>query len=75
MAPGYFILAVMGCDDAAIMCEEIGRRDALFTSELACMAETETALVAASDNPYPLLIAECRNVSPQIAQADADTAG
>lgn len=75
MGPGYFILAIMGCGDAAIMCEEVGRRDAMFTSELACMAETEAALVAASDNPYPLLIAECRNVSPQMAQAGANPTG
>lgn len=69
MGPGFFILAVMGCADSGMMCEEIERRETLYRSEVACMADSEDALVAASEASYPMLLAQCHRVSPQIAEA------
>lgn len=68
MGPGYFILAIMGCGDGAVDCQDLRRSHALYASEVACMADSETALYRASSEPYPLLLAECRRVSPQLAQ-------
>lgn len=67
MGPGYFVLAIMGCADGAAMCEQVAREETVFRSEAACMAESETALLRESDQPYPLLLAECQSVTPQVA--------
>ncbi|MEM8696069.1 MAG: hypothetical protein AAGE05_08635 [Pseudomonadota bacterium] len=57
----------MGCGDAATMCEQVAREDVAYRSEAACFAESEAALIRESNQPYPLLMAECRPVSGQIA--------
>lgn len=69
MGPGYFILAIMGCGDGAAMCEEIQRLEPVYRSEYECLADSEAALHAASASPYPMIVAECQQLSPQIAQA------
>ncbi len=70
MGPGYFILAIMGCGDGATMCEQIALRETTFRSETACMAETESALDEAMDQPFPLLLADCRRVRPQTVETE-----
>ncbi|NNC73081.1 MAG: hypothetical protein HKN78_09435 [Sphingomonadaceae bacterium] len=75
MGPGYFVLAIMGCADGGSMCAEIGRRETVFRSEAACMAESDAALIEASIEPYPLLLAECRSVTQRVAEAASATAG
>lgn len=67
MGPAFYILAIMGCGDAAIECQQITRAESVFRTEEACLAETEAALIGASHQPYPMLVAECRNVSAQVA--------
>lgn len=67
MGPGYFILAIMGCGDAGTMCEQVAREDVIYRSEAACYADSETALIRESNQPYPLLMAECRDLNEQIA--------
>ena len=75
MGPGYFVLAIMGCADGAVDCHDIRREEAVYRSEIACMAESEAALYRASSEPYPLLMAECRRVSPQLAQGRSGRVG
>jgi hypothetical protein len=67
MGPGYFILAIMGCGDAGAMCEQVAREDVIYRSEAACYADSETALIRESHQPFPLLMAECRDLNEQIA--------
>lgn len=69
MGPGYFILAIMGCGDGAVMCEDIREAAPVYRSETACLADSEAAMRAATDAPYPMLMAECRRISPQMAEA------
>lgn len=69
MGPGYFILAIMGCGDGAALCDDIREAEPVYRSEVACMADSEAALNAATDAPYPMLMAECRRISPQMAEA------
>lgn len=68
MGPGYFILAIMGCGDSAVMCEDIRQVEAVYRSEVACLADSDNALQDSIEAPYPMLMAECRQVSPQLAQ-------
>ncbi|QLC25706.1 hypothetical protein HFP57_12215 [Parasphingopyxis algicola] len=67
MGPAYYVLAIMGCGDGATMCEQVAREATLYRSETACLAETEEVLIRESDRPYPLLMAECQRIAPQIA--------
>lgn len=75
MGPAYFILAIMGCGDGAVMCEDIRLTEAVYRSEAGCFAQSEAALIAASDSPYPTIVAECRRVSRQVAEAHRGRAG
>ncbi|MCA1748745.1 MAG: hypothetical protein LC634_04180 [Sphingomonadales bacterium] len=75
MGPGYFILAIMGCGDGAVMCEDIRETQPVYRSEAACLADSDAALDSATDAPYPLLVAECRRISPQMAEARSARAG
>lgn len=75
MGPGYFILAIMGCGDSAVMCEDIRQTESVYRSEVACLADSDAALQASDDAPYPMLMAECRQISPQLAQARRQRAG
>ncbi len=60
----------MGCGDGATMCEQIALRETAFRSEAECMAETESALDDAMNQPYPLLLADCRHVRQQTVESE-----
>lgn len=75
MGPAFYILAIMGCGDGAVQCETLMREDRVFRTEAACQAEIEDALMRATDQPYPTLAAECRNVSSQVAAYWGDSGG
>lgn len=68
MGPGYFILAVMGCGDSATMCEDIASREAVYRTEIECMADSDAMLEDNAEQPYPMLVAQCRTISPQMAE-------
>ncbi len=69
MGPSLFVLAVMGCGDGAADCRQIARDERVFESAAACENATGGALADASDAPYPLLIAQCREASDVLAAA------
>lgn len=68
MGPGYFILAIMGCGDGAVMCEDIASRESVYRSEIECMADSDSMLEANIEAPYPMVVAQCRSISPQMAE-------
>ncbi|MEO1169704.1 MAG: hypothetical protein AAFW97_13435 [Pseudomonadota bacterium] len=75
MGPAFYVLAIMGCGDAAVECEPLMREDRVFRTEAACLAETEDALIRASYRPYPMLVAQCQDVSAQVAAFWGDSEG
>jgi hypothetical protein len=75
MGPVFYVMAIMGCGDGAAMCEQVAREDTVYQSEAACYEDTDTALIRASSQPYPMIMAECREVSRQVAEAIQDDSG
>lgn len=75
MGPSYFILAVMGCGDGSALCQEVTDTGTVYRSEVACLADSEAALMNASDLSYPEILVECRSITPQMAQARMNTVG
>lgn len=75
MEAGYFILAILGCGDGAVMCDDIREAAPVYRSEVECLADSDAMLRAASDAPYPMLMAECRRISLQMAEARIGIAG
>lgn len=61
MGPAYFIIAILGCGEADMSCDEIGRTASSYQDMGSCMAATEIAMQRHSDIPYPVVVAQCRS--------------
>lgn len=75
MGPGFFVLALLGCDDSALMCREARVLDAQYQTAAQCMAAIQTQLPANSDLAYPVIMGKCQPVSPQMAERQKEPAG
>lgn len=75
MGPGFFVLALLGCDDSALMCREARVLDTHYISAAECMASMQTQLSANSDLAYPVIMGRCEPASPQMAERKKDRAG
>lgn len=75
MGPGYFVLALLGCDDAEQMCREARVLEARYESAAQCMAALSAQLPANSDLAYPVIMGRCQPASPQMAERDNEAAG
>lgn len=75
MGPGYFVLALLGCDDAEMMCREARIVEAHYLSAAACMAAINTQLAANSDLAFPVIMGRCQPASPQMAERPKAPAG
>jgi hypothetical protein len=75
MGPGYFVLALLGCDDAGLMCHDARIAEAHYLSAAECMAAINTQLEANSDLAYPVIMGRCQPASPQMAERKKDRAG
>ena len=75
MGPGYFVLALLGCDDAGLTCHEARIVDARYESGASCMAALNGQLEANSDLAYPVIMGRCQPASPQMAERKKDRAG
>lgn len=69
MGPAYFVLAVMGCGDGAAECQLVREERRLYASEVACIADAQQALEGAVELSFPEIMADCRRISPEMAQA------
>lgn len=69
MGPAYFILAIMGCGDGSAGCQLVREEERVYRSEVACVADTEAALNNALELSFPEIMADCRRISPEMAEA------
>jgi hypothetical protein len=69
MGPAYFVIAIMGCSDGAIDCQTVATPAAHYSTEQACLAARNDALMANSDLDFPTLLAECQPVGPKATAA------
>ena len=60
MGPGFYIIAIFGCGDAAAACTPVATMPTRYESREACLAATDAALLANPDFDYPTLLAQCR---------------
>jgi len=75
MGPGFFVLALLGCDDAEMMCREARVLDTHYVSAAECMAAMQTQLSANSDLDFPVIMGKCQPAGPQMAARKNDRAG
>jgi len=75
MGPGFFVLALLGCDDAETMCREARVLDTHYVSAAECMAAMQTQLSANSDLDFPVIMGKCQPTSPQMVERKKDRAG
>jgi hypothetical protein len=60
MGPGYFIIAILGCADGSSACTPAATVPTHYSSQSACSAGINDALLAYSDLDFPTLVGECR---------------
>ena len=68
MEPVFFVLAIMGCGDAAGGCAEARVEPARYATMQQCQAAMPAALVRSTDLSYPVLTAACRGSGMQMAE-------
>ncbi len=75
MGPGFFVLALLGCDDSELMCREARVLDTHYVSAAECMASMQTQLSANSDLAYPVIMGRCEPANLQMAERKNNPAG
>ena len=71
MNTAIIVMTILGCGHGETACEFIRTADTVWTSESACLAESETYLKQASDADYPDIVAVCAPKHPEPEQAVA----
>ena len=59
MGPALFVIAILGCGEGDSPCEQVRRLDTPYQSQASCMAATEAAMAANSNENYPVIVAQC----------------
>ena len=67
MEPVYYVIAILGCADGSTQCTPVATVPTHYTSQAACAAGTQQALLANSDFDFPTLLAQCRAEQPRAA--------
>ena len=68
MEPVLYIMAILGCGEGEVACEQVRTVDVQYASEAQCNAATEAQLFRNSDVAFPLVVAQCRRVGAQPAR-------
>ncbi|NJC34788.1 hypothetical protein GGR88_002302 [Sphingomonas jejuensis] len=69
MEPLLYVIAIMGCADTGSACTQMRVQPTAFRTEASCRAAQDDALIAASDLDFPVILAECRATTMQMADA------
>lgn len=64
MGPGLFVIALLGCGDGSVQCQQIATLPTRYESRASCAAATGPALITATKYDYSEIAAECRSVAP-----------
>ena len=60
MEPVYYVIAILGCADGSTACTPVATVPTQYTSQAACSAGTENALLTNSNFDFPTIVAQCR---------------
>lgn len=55
-----YVMAILGCGEGDLPCDELRVADTHYQSEAACVAASETELRQEGEALYPVLVAQCR---------------
>ncbi|AQR74875.1 hypothetical protein [Sphingomonas sp. LM7] len=64
-----YVLAIMGCGDDSMQCQQARIEPARYTSIQACQQEMPGALQRNTDIDYPVISAACQRMTPQMVDA------
>ena len=67
MAPGYFVIAILGCADGGSACTPVTTLPTRYESAGQCTAATAAVLEDNNNFDFPTLVASCRRGSPETA--------
>jgi len=66
----FYVLAIMGCGDDSLACQQARVEPVRYTSYVACREAMPAALSRNTDVDYPVIGAACRRDGAQLAQAE-----
>ena len=75
MEPVFFVLAILGCGDAADGCQEVRIEPVRYVTEAQCRADLVPALTRNTDLSFPELAGTCRASSVRVARAETGRRG
>lgn len=64
-----YVLAIMGCGDDSMQCQQARVEPARYTSIQACQAAMPAALQRNTDVDFPVISAACQRHTPRTADA------
>lgn len=70
MEPLYFVMAIMGCGDAGMGCEQVRVERVRYRSVLECRAAMPDVLMRNSDLSFPELTGACQQQGMRMAKAE-----
>lgn len=71
MGPFIYVMAIMGCGDGGLGCQQVRTVETRYESLAACQRAASAQLIANSDLDFPEILASCRSLTNQIVSADS----
>jgi len=75
MEPLYFVMAILGCGDAGVQCQQARVEPVRYQSAAACQAAMANTLQRHTDLSFPTIQAACQRQGTVIAGKGADRQG
>jgi hypothetical protein len=76
MGPAFYVLAILGCGEGEVQCQQVSVAQARYESVEACNEATPDAVMRSQDISYPVVVAQCRRADAAEVQkltgADVD---
>ena len=70
MGPAYYIMAILGCGEGEVACEQFATAQSQYESVESCNAATADAVMRHVDAAFPVVVAQCRRAdNPASAQS------
>lgn len=67
MAPVYFVMAILGCDDGGMACQQARLEPVKYESVAQCQAAMEGVLSRNADLDFPVVGASCMREGQRFA--------
>lgn len=69
----FYVLAIMGCGDDSLACQQARVEPVRYTSYVACQQALPAALGRNTDLDFPVISAACQKQDRNMAQANTRT--